>query len=606
MTMQYIGRRYVPKLCGNWDNTLNTEYESLSVVYYKGMTYTSKKDVPIGIDLTNEEYWMKSADYNEQLAVYRDEQTHLRDEFDTFTTTNNTTMQTMKTEQETFINNVNTITRGYDATLQDIQTEQETLNNTVNNLNKEQRSLKENTNTIMSEQKSIKMFSQGTSAQLISIGHLSANINMWLQSFVYNHSDDILVACYGNKTGTNDVCIQKISMTDMTIQKEVSGLPYYHCNDITYNSRTNELIIATMDEENAHNKLVILDYDTLNKKREISVGSDGDLYLSAVAYNSTDDIYYCAMNGLLVLDSNFNIISQTEFVYNINLETSQNMEYYNGHIFMSYNNKVVVYDKNCNFVKNIKIHNSSESEGLTYYKDGYFLLAKIHGDIYQQPTLFKFNLTETAENIIYTYKTLHDIGLPINENTSIYDICKQMIDNSYIQIDVNDYSNLTTLWSEIPNRYSMLTIRKVTKARIYIECSWWVETTPMIYISAYRTDKNALPTFIQISGNTTISKSSATTLNGCTSVTNNIRKQNNFVELHVCITNIQDFTQTKIAQIPSGYRPSVYKRVLGACSGNNYCRFEVSTDGYIQLINTSITSPSSADWFELVMSYITD
>lgn len=67
----YIGKRYVPLQCGDWD--IKKEYESLSVVQWKGASYTSVQDVPIGIDITATEYWVRTADYNSQVEIYRQE-----------------------------------------------------------------------------------------------------------------------------------------------------------------------------------------------------------------------------------------------------------------------------------------------------------------------------------------------------------------------------------------------------------------------------------------------------------------------------------------------------------------------------------------------------
>jgi hypothetical protein len=71
----YVGKRYVPKLfanpndgSANWINTV--QFESLTVVLWQGASYTSKQDVPIGIDIGNINYWVKSADYNAQVAIY--------------------------------------------------------------------------------------------------------------------------------------------------------------------------------------------------------------------------------------------------------------------------------------------------------------------------------------------------------------------------------------------------------------------------------------------------------------------------------------------------------------------------------------------------------
>ena len=58
----YIGSRYVPLIMGAWD--INTEYEGLSIVIdEKNNSYTSKGGVPIGIELTNTDYWVMTGSY---------------------------------------------------------------------------------------------------------------------------------------------------------------------------------------------------------------------------------------------------------------------------------------------------------------------------------------------------------------------------------------------------------------------------------------------------------------------------------------------------------------------------------------------------------------
>ena len=70
-TTQYIGARYVPVFVGEWDN--NRTYEPLMVVTYQGASYTSRQYVPAGIEITNESYWVLSANYNAQVEAYRQE-----------------------------------------------------------------------------------------------------------------------------------------------------------------------------------------------------------------------------------------------------------------------------------------------------------------------------------------------------------------------------------------------------------------------------------------------------------------------------------------------------------------------------------------------------
>ena len=49
-----------------WD--ANTSYEYMTLVTNNGNSYISKKDVPAGTPLTNDEYWIKSSDWNAQLS----------------------------------------------------------------------------------------------------------------------------------------------------------------------------------------------------------------------------------------------------------------------------------------------------------------------------------------------------------------------------------------------------------------------------------------------------------------------------------------------------------------------------------------------------------
>lgn len=68
---EYVGARYVPIIVGEWDNTRT--YEPLMVVTHQGNSYTSRQYVPSGIEITNESYWVLSANYNAQVESYRNE-----------------------------------------------------------------------------------------------------------------------------------------------------------------------------------------------------------------------------------------------------------------------------------------------------------------------------------------------------------------------------------------------------------------------------------------------------------------------------------------------------------------------------------------------------
>lgn len=70
--VRYIGARYVPIYVGNWDSTIS--YEPLSIVTDNvGNSYTSRKTVPAGTMLSNEEYWAQTGVFNAQLADIKDD-----------------------------------------------------------------------------------------------------------------------------------------------------------------------------------------------------------------------------------------------------------------------------------------------------------------------------------------------------------------------------------------------------------------------------------------------------------------------------------------------------------------------------------------------------
>src|SRR5699024_8136116 len=93
----YVGHRYVPKIMGEWEKT--ETYEGLSIVTNKGTSYTSKKRVPKGIDILNEEYWVVTGNYNAQIEEYRKDVRELEKEVD------NKADQTSLNEFKTSIDN---------------------------------------------------------------------------------------------------------------------------------------------------------------------------------------------------------------------------------------------------------------------------------------------------------------------------------------------------------------------------------------------------------------------------------------------------------------------------------------------------------------------
>ena len=83
----YVGHRYVPKIFGEWDKT--KLYEPLSIVQYQGASFTSRQYVPVGVEITNGEYWASTGNYNAQVEQYRQDVQGLNNDLAGYKTSNN-------------------------------------------------------------------------------------------------------------------------------------------------------------------------------------------------------------------------------------------------------------------------------------------------------------------------------------------------------------------------------------------------------------------------------------------------------------------------------------------------------------------------------------
>jgi len=98
---QYVGARYVPKIMGEWNK--NIPYEALSIVTYKGNSFTSKIPVPAKVDIGDETYWVNTGNYNAQIEEYRKETLEAKQ----LANNTNTDLQTFKKNQTNTNNEFN-------------------------------------------------------------------------------------------------------------------------------------------------------------------------------------------------------------------------------------------------------------------------------------------------------------------------------------------------------------------------------------------------------------------------------------------------------------------------------------------------------------------
>lgn len=70
---EYTGMRYVPVFADPPEWSSANSYEPLEIVIHEGNSYTSKTFVPVGIDISDRQYWALTGNYNAQVEQYRQE-----------------------------------------------------------------------------------------------------------------------------------------------------------------------------------------------------------------------------------------------------------------------------------------------------------------------------------------------------------------------------------------------------------------------------------------------------------------------------------------------------------------------------------------------------
>ena len=76
----YTGMRYVPVFADPPEWSSANSYEPLEIVIHEGNSYTSKTFVPVGIDISDPQYWALTGNYNAQVEQYRQEVGQYRQE----------------------------------------------------------------------------------------------------------------------------------------------------------------------------------------------------------------------------------------------------------------------------------------------------------------------------------------------------------------------------------------------------------------------------------------------------------------------------------------------------------------------------------------------
>ena len=104
----YTGMRYVPVFADPAEWSSANSYEPLEIVIHEGNSYTSKTFVPVGVEITNQEYWANTGNYNAQIEQYRQDVADVKDQISTANAN---------------ISNINTQIKDINAQIDEIETE---------------------------------------------------------------------------------------------------------------------------------------------------------------------------------------------------------------------------------------------------------------------------------------------------------------------------------------------------------------------------------------------------------------------------------------------------------------------------------------------------
>lgn len=284
---KYIGNRYIPKLFndgqGGCEWSKDSFYESLMVVMYQGSSYTSKQAVPKGIDIFNTLFWVRSADYNAQLTIYREDvEKYHQFVLDEIQAINLSFDEFKENETDNFINYKNMINTSYNL----------------------------KSNLFLS-----KILNYKPTDESISI----------LQGFCIVGNYLIFAMISSDETKAT-ICKYDISSSTIISTTTLNNLK--HANDMCYVPSKNLIYIVTDGSCN----IITLDATTLAYKGTVVF----PIGVGAIGFDKINN-QFCVRNYMestfYIIDINLNIVSS--FVKS-SLQTEQGLLFNNGIIFMCY------------------------------------------------------------------------------------------------------------------------------------------------------------------------------------------------------------------------------------------------------------------------------
>lgn len=212
-----------------------------------------------------------------------------------------------------------------------------------------------------------------------------------LQSVAFSSKDGCIIAAYKDiDQASEDYCVLRKFNLDNQYVTEWKNQLLYHCNDMTYNPVTNQLIVIPLKE----GRIIRYNYDTMTQiTPEVT---PFPYWLSGCAYNpDTQGYIFSGMRGennlyLYTADSTFAKNEEIQVPSDSTRGIFQNIEYHNGNVYLNYDNQIVVFNLSTKKVINtysIDLSNPEmtastgrkrvEAEGICHIGDGVFYVGRL-------------------------------------------------------------------------------------------------------------------------------------------------------------------------------------------------------------------------------------
>ncbi len=267
-TTQYIGARYVPVFAdpAEWDNTRT--YERLTIVLHEGNSFTSRQNVPAGIDINNTNFWLCTGNYNAQIEAYR-------------------------RDVANYAKQVNAVSAALNAEVDRATAAENDLSASIaEESDRAQKAEAEIAKTMISETLRFKIKTRD--AQDHSYAYADAPNPAWdsVQGCCYTKNGRFaittapgLVYYRQNSTTYLNKSVIKEFNADGTLYRQSQPIECGHANSITYDETTNELLIAnnyklagdSAETRIESNLVTRVDYNTFGKITDFAVNELGSV-----------------------------------------------------------------------------------------------------------------------------------------------------------------------------------------------------------------------------------------------------------------------------------------------------------------------------------------